>query len=546
MPIQAILCSPPLSIARLGASTVPMDAFAWVPSRNPHDSGETRIAPTWTLDVQPDGSIVPRMPTQVVLRDAGDLRPVAPFIELWCDEGPDGQPQNWNRVPLTASKLQAEGLNVANLTFTIEAMNFKAARRTGNPNLRYGTFPPVQIFGDQHTPRRLDAVSPPVGAGAVPMIPQGRQINLGKVQVIRPTPQPAAGSTPWDGEVNVEVVRIRFTPPRGEFYGPTAIAGSGVTINGTLFPLVPAANAFLANNAGWLRAEGLQAPIAPADTFDGAEQSDGRALGIVDDTSELRIEVTLDRTVVGRASLTAHANIFCGPPDFAPDRRPFHSLADSLNDTATPASIAERNAQLDDASRDRWVEDLFERAFETVSLMNVDLWRSQRAAVLSPAGRRPQPIPGDQYPDPAPVRAMGGSDALRDGNIALEAPSDDVLLPLAERARDRHRALSDILALKSFVRENPNRLQALVRAPFSVAANESRRVSTMQMPPFMRASNAEPLTLAKWQYDLLMAWRAAVVAGPMVALAAPGPLGAAMSRRSQERRTAVLNRLDNA
>ena len=67
----------------------------------------------------------------------------------------------------------------------------------------------------------------------------------------------------------------------------------------------------------------------------------------------------------------------------------------------------------------------------------------------------------------------------------------------------------------------------------------------MQMPPFMRASNAEPLTLAKWQYDLLMAWRAAVVAGPMVALAAPGPLGAAMSRRSQERRAAVLNRLDN-
>jgi hypothetical protein len=141
---------------------------------------------------------------------------------------------------------------------------------------------------------------------------------------------------------------------------------------------------------------------------------------------------------------------------------------------------------------------------------------------------------------------MGGSDALRDGNIALEAPSDDVLLPLAERARDRHRALSDILALKSFIRENPNRLQALVRAPFSVAANESRLLSTMQMPPFMRASNAEPLTLAKWQYDLLMAWRAAVVAGPMVALAAPGPLGAAMSRRSQERRAAVLNRLDNA
>ena len=111
---QAILCSPPLSIARLGASTVPMDAFAWIPSRNPHDSGETRIAPTWTLDVQPDGSVVPRLPTQVVLRDAGDLRPVAPFIELWCDEGPDGQPQNWYWVPLTASNSKPKRPNVVN------------------------------------------------------------------------------------------------------------------------------------------------------------------------------------------------------------------------------------------------------------------------------------------------------------------------------------------------------------------------------------------------------------------------------------------------
>ena len=549
MPIQAIFCDPPLSIARIGGSSVPMDAFTWVPSTDPHNPGETRIAPTWTLDIQPDGSVVPRMPKQVVLRDAGDLRPVAPFVELWCDEGPDGQPQNWNRVPLTAAKLKSEGLDVANLTFTIEAMNSKAMRRTGNPDLRFGTFQPVQIFGHQYVARGLEGISPPTAT--TPMIPRGqngnpgRHIDLGKVQVIRPTTQPAPGTTPWDSEVNVDVVRLRFTPPRGEFYGPVAIAGTGVNVGGTFYPRVPAANAFLTDNAGWLGAEGLQAPIVPRDTFDGAEQpGGGRSLGIVDDTCELRIVVTLDQTAIGRTSLESHANIFSGPPDYAPDRRPFHSLADSLNDSAAPAAIAQRNQQLDDASRDRWIEDLFERTFETVSLMNVDFWRRARASSLTPAEQRPQPIPNDRYPEAE--RAMGSLDKLRDGNIAIEAPSDNVPLPLSERARERHRGLADILALKNFVRENPDRLRALVRPPYSFVATENGSATTMQMPPFMRASNALPLTLAKWQYDLLMAWRDAVVASPQLLVAFASRTEADMSSRSRERRAAVLTRLDKA
>ena len=96
--------------------------------------------------------------------------------------------------------------------------------------------------------------------------------------------------------------------------------------------------------------------------------------------------------------------------------------------------------------------------------MNVDLWRNARGASLEAAQQRPTPIPNDSYPEP--TRALGSRDALRDGNIAIEAPSDNLRLPLSERARERHRGLSDIIALKNFIRENPNRLRALVRGPF--------------------------------------------------------------------------------
>ena len=36
----------------------------------------------------------------------------------------------------------------------------------------------------------------------------------------------------------------------------------------------------------------------------------------------------------------------------------------------------------------------------------------------------------------------------------------------------------------------------------------------MQMPPFMRASSADPLTLTYWQYNLLMEWADNVAASP--------------------------------
>jgi hypothetical protein len=548
MPIQSILFNPPLSVARLGASSVPMDAFSWVASEEPHLIGETQIRPDWTLDVQSDGGVLPRKPERLVLKDEGKIRPVAPFLELWCDVGIAGDEANWTRQPLTSTLLAAEGFDLAAVSFTVTAMNRKVSRRTGNSAHSYGTFPPVEVLGNDHTPKALRGSSPPVGAGQVRMIPTDRFIPLGAVQVIRPGRQPAESEgVLWSGEVNVETIRLRVTPAKGEFYGPP---GSEQIVQPPSrsggFSAVPAGNNFLNAAAGWFgaRTESVQIVlgqlpsglVVPPDTYDGAElsgQSDP-SLGIVDDACEILVEAALG------PAFRARANVFCGPPDYAPDRRPFLSLADELNDRAGDRAL--RSDSLSNEELDRWVEDLFERAFETVSLFNVDFWRRVRSSDLRPQDRRPTPIPDDATRDPA--SAMGGLDALRDGNIALSAPSANVPLPASARAHERHRDLSDLFALKRFVRENPARLGALIRKPFSVSPIENGGATTMQMPPFMRQSNAEPLTLAVWQYELLMEWQRRVLTGPET-LQEHAALPAQLSGGAVERRARVLKRLGN-
>jgi hypothetical protein len=238
--------------------------------------------------------------------------------------------------------------------------------------------------------------------------------------------------------------------------------------------------------------------------------------------------------------MTASANVFAGPPDFGPDRRPFLSLADEINDRA--ADGAARNAAMSAADRDAWVEDLFERIYETVSVLNVDHWRSERGLTLRGNRLRPAPIAGDGLPQPQ--QALGGSDAMRNPDLTIAAPTDDDPLPASTHARSRHRTLADLQSLRNFVVERPDRLAQLVRAPFEIERSETPLLSTMRMPPFMRQSNAQPLTLSAWQYDLLMQWVAAATAArPAPEAVAVAPEAVPLSESAARRRAAVLARL---
>lgn len=542
--IQSIFVDPPIAVARLGASPAPQDAYEWAQSDNPRTEGETVVVPTWSLNVLPDGSVEPIMPVDVKLRDGDQIRPVCPFFEVWAMVSalPTDPPDAWEEAPLTTGLLQASGVTETAVRLRIDARNRKAARRADNNRLTFGTFPAVTVRGDRHTRVDLPGVSPPDVPASRRMIPPNRSIALGSVQVMRPTAQPAA-PTAWSDEgIRLDVIRFRFTPARGGFYGPPA---AGQT---TPPAVTPGTHDFLRAGAGWFGSSRDARPeplgvVVPPDTID--EDDDERSLGVVDDTCEARIEVAL--SLPGRGALSAHTTVFVAPPDFAPDRRPFLSVADELNDRAGDG--ATRDAALSAEDREAWVEDLFERISEVVALLNVDHYRA-RFAVSLPANRlRPAPgIAGDRLPEP--TRAMGARDRLRNPDLEplLRADPVERPLPLSVRARERHRHLSDLDALRAFVQEHPGRLKELVRGPFEIEAIEAapgpggEPDQTMRMPPFMRNSNFNPLTLSAWQYALLMEWVRVTEPAPGVRRvardeAAPLPAFAA------ERREAVLRRL---
>src|ERR1700720_1971525 len=149
-------------------------------------------------------------------------------------------------------------------------------------------------------------------------------------------------------------------------------------------------------------------------------------------------------------------------------------------------------------------------------------------------------------PTRCPLTGRFRRDKQRAPLSRVEPVTPNVPLPVTERARERHRSLADINALKDLVAEDPDRIKTLVRAAFEVDPGEDGNTTSMRMPPFMRHSNALPLTLSAWQYDLLMRWiahvttpqpAAAAMAGAAVggAPAALSPAGAACPEAVFER-----------
>jgi hypothetical protein len=552
--MQTIFLTPPIAIARLGGSTAPQDAYIWVQSPNPRSSGETTIAPDWSLTVQADGTVEPVKPTALQFRDGALIRPVCPFFELWAFVGePGSAPATWKEVPVTPALLTQHGATLNDLIFRIDAKNFKAARRTSNPELRYGTFPPLEVRADNHTPIPILASSPPEVPAARRLIPANRNIPLGSFQVMKSRPQPTPDPNhEWtqvvDGSpvVNVEVIRFRYTPARGHCYGPPQAAQPQTLPGGVALTPVEASRAFLNQNAGWAGFDAESNPFdPPQDTYDGADVGSNQSLGVVDDTCEAHIEVRLPLPAPMNKTLTAAATVFVGPPDFAPDRRPFLSVADELNDRA--GDSAARTAAMSGEERDAWVQDLFERIYETLSLLNLDLWRRAKAITLTGSQLAPTAIPNDHTR--TPERALGGRDMLRNRLFPLPAESQNIRLPLTEHARMRHRVLADLENLRDFIAQNPGRLATLVRRAFEAESGESPEGignTTMRMPPFMRNSNAGPLTLAVWQYDLLIAWVREIETpsappSPVAVVAPPAPRP--LSDAAIQRRAEVMERL---
>jgi hypothetical protein len=509
--IEEVFFLPPMAVARLGGSDTPLDSFTWVEDPSQHGAGTTVIQPAISLEVQVDGSVRPFLPVAIQFRDGNLLRPVAPFFELWATLQGQADP-----VPLTAALLRSSGGSGDGVTYTVTAANRKASRRADDDSCAFTA--QVQVIGSDHNHHALLASS----LGPQGLVSQDQPIPLGQFQAIRPTVATSMG-------VDLDQLRVRFTPATGQVYGPPSATSDIDPDTNRQHQMVPPGNRILNASSPWLQYDAgttFNSP-EPSDTYDGADRGDSRSFGVVDDTCDAVIEAVV---VVAGARLRASARVFTAPPDFAPDRRPFVSLADELKDREPPAV----EPQEDVADSMKRLADLFQRVFETVSLANVDAMRLRSIGGGQDGGTAndtPRTDDSSMTPPDQPYYRTDQED--------IPAPEANARVPFHDTAVEMHAPLADADDLALFLRTKSLHVKQLVRPPYgafkdltenpaaTAASDPLRRdpritrdtLHDMRMPPYMRDSDATALSLTRRQYNFLMQMVDALQVAPG---AAPG------------------------
>src|ERR1700722_8702690 len=310
MLIEALWIYPPLAFARLGGSDIPLESFAWgEDDTTPHGTGKTTIAPATTFEVADDSTLSSYLPDNIRFKDAQGFRPVCPFFELharWSDaQG------NKTEGAVTMQLLAELGLGLAQFAWTVQVANLKPFNMVKDPATRIGAI--VDITGNNHASLELQGRAP---AGAVnPLVPPDRYIPLGSVRLIKPSHE-------------FPQVRLRFTPAKGIFYGPTNLKErwKDITLDERFL--------FLNKDSPWCSWKPTDDD--PRGTPGGQYAQDDNAVsyGMVDDVCDGIIECTLKAGpwTANPAGVLARARIAVAPPDYAPDRRHLASLADGLKD----------------------------------------------------------------------------------------------------------------------------------------------------------------------------------------------------------------------
>jgi hypothetical protein len=520
--IREIYFLPPLAIARLGASATPLDCFVWATDTSIHGSSRTTIQPDVSLRVMGDGSLRPFMPNAIQFRDGDLLRPVAPFFELWATVEEDGGKCKAKRV--TTRLLEKFKVELDSVKYTITVANRKAHRRTLSAACAY--IARESVSGDDHLRRELLAISPR-NADEQPLVTPEHPIHLGYFQVMKPIDRKSMG-------VDLTALRVRFTPATGQVYGPRrAIVGpasplppgealSPVTLGGRLHDIVPEQNRILNDGTKWteyvMDADDQEDP-QPSDSYDGANVGDNRSWGVVDDSCDGIIEA---QVVIGGVRHVATARVLSSCPDFAPDRRPLVSFADDLADRDEGPIVVDENDETI-AMTQAEIADLFARAFETASLINLD---SNRYRAIK------ENKEDKEYAKNAQTHPRINSDSMTakdkpyadlTANLFPSAPDPrDGNLPYSDAAHFRHGELCDVETLLDFLQQNADQVKRLIRPPFGrfeqLAGHRGPKpnpdfrdprvkrdqLHDMRMPPYMRDSDTAPLSITVRQYDALM------------------------------------------
>ena len=400
MTIQALRILPPLAIARLGSAPVPLDNFtAEVDPETPLDF--RRIVPQETLLVDEQTGEITKSwtPTQVVFKDDGKIRPVAPFLEVFAQTSPD------TLEPLTLDLLAREGLAPGSITWSVSVANRKVARRTGHQR--------DVVLAELH--RFSDHESHELEGHCENFVSPSAFIRFGAVRYIKPNtafPQ----------------IRLRFTPAQGLIYGANKVNDKILDEHKWL----PKERRVYDARKGWYGFEvphevekgaGRRRPgqrfwneTLPPSLFAIAPPappwlhgSVAISRGYLDDACDGIVTVAL-RTKAGK-SLTGAARITSAPPMLVPDARFVRSLADDLEQVISGPNVPPDEPL--EVTRAR-AEEILRRAYETVRFLNVVVMNGEPYQGRSPLDF--DTMPAEEAFDTnrlmRPVMAEGSVDTL--------------------------------------------------------------------------------------------------------------------------------------
>lgn len=357
--IRELRILPPLAIGRLGSAPTPMDNY--VLEDDPDEPvGFRRITPAETLEVdEATGEIVgSRVPEEVVFKEGGRFRPVAPFLEVFAVTSDD------RLVPLTPALLAAEGLSLADVTWRVQVANRKVQRRTDDDADVVAA--DTGWFAD-HAVRVLEG-------HCRNFVSEGSFIDFGRVRFLRP-------NEAFPG------VRLRFTPAQGLIYGPK----KPLKFEDPKQYVPPRERLIYDNGPGRGKWCGFEIPPEVDDgDFTGGKfwnetlppalfaikppapswfnYNIAVSRGFLDDACDGLVEVRLARK--DGDALTAAARVTSGPPVVVVDSLFVRTLADDL-DQALLGPVVPAD-EPDEVTRDR-AADIVRRAFETVRFLNVEV-----------------------------------------------------------------------------------------------------------------------------------------------------------------------------
>jgi hypothetical protein len=491
---------PPLAFARVGSGTTPLEAFHWGPNDNsPRGTGKTTIIAAETLDIDDNGFVSSRMPEQVLFKEVVDgaevFRPVCPWYELhgrWTINNQERE------GPVTSEILRACGVALEDVRWSVSVANRKAYNMT----LSRGDIisAAVSLAGNDFTRRALLGTSRDAGPQEQPLVPLGRSLPFGSIQLANPV-----GDFPE--------LRIRITPPVGAVYGPKGVREKIARVR-KIYPdavaheaaedgdrwdelQIPESRLILNDHAAWpnwvLRdGDARTVPVLQFAHIEGPREV-YNSLGFVDDFSDGIITCTIKAAASAAASLQASARLVVTPPDFAPDRRHVVSISDDLKDrVARDVLAAFGDLPIHEFAPE--IQDLFQRIWETMGLINLDAMNTKEDFQ----------DPNNPGPDQAPYRPPLSSDPL----------------PLTRHARRAHHRFAALDVLDDLFRERdarvgvgseagyapPRSLMDLINAPPNADGTEAAGNSYRKMPALMRGSDGSPMHITRRQYDLLQLW----------------------------------------